>query len=276
MSEEIVTADDGMDANVVGPWAEEKHVRVRKYVGISSGARSKFTKNSRHPYPACFIDLYCATGRAMIRGTDRFIDGSSIAAWRESCAKKSPFSNIVIGDANLDRLETCKSRLEALGAKVTALHGPASETAKEAARIVERSGYHVALLDPYNLSAMPFSVISDLAALKNIDMIVRFDSGDLERNLGNNIVGNQNSLDAFCPGWRQAINPGRNQAQKQEVFELWLERIRALSMIPSHRIPDVKNNNNRSIYWLVFLSRHELADKFWGDVSNIDNQGDLF
>lgn len=276
MSEDLITADDGLDANVVGPWAEDKHQRVRKYVGISSAARKKFSVGRTHPYSTCFIDLYCACGRAMIRDTGEFIDGSSVAAWSESVKKNSPFSHVIIGDANADRLGACKARLEALGAQVTSLHGPAEETAKIAATLLDPNGLHVALLDPYNLDALPFSVISDLAALQKMDMIVRFDSGDLERNLGNNLLGQQDTLDSFCPGWREAVKPGRNQSQKHDVFERWLQLVKGLTLKPSHGVEEIKNNNNRTIYWLVFLSRHKLADKFWEEIRHVGQQSTLF
>lgn len=34
-------------------------------------------------------------------------------------------------------------------------------------------------------------------------------------------------------------------------------------MVPSTEMHVVKNSMNRALYWLIMLSRHKLAQKFW-------------
>jgi hypothetical protein len=60
--------DDGLPLDEVGAWAKEKHERLRKYVDISRAARRKFVEG---PGGASYIDLYCGSGRAVIRDRGR-------------------------------------------------------------------------------------------------------------------------------------------------------------------------------------------------------------
>jgi hypothetical protein len=65
--------DDGLPLDEVGAWAKEKHTRLRKYVDISSATRRKWTQG---PGGATYIDLFCGSGRSIIRDTQEKIDGS--------------------------------------------------------------------------------------------------------------------------------------------------------------------------------------------------------
>ena len=65
--------DDGLPLDEVGACAKEKHERLRRYVDISRGARRKFARGG-----TTYVDLYCGTGRAIIRETNEKIDGSPV------------------------------------------------------------------------------------------------------------------------------------------------------------------------------------------------------
>lgn len=69
---------DGLPAMPVGEWARDKHALLKLYIGISRGVRTKFIGTGKAG--ATFIDLYCVSGRAYIRGTNTFIDGSPLVA----------------------------------------------------------------------------------------------------------------------------------------------------------------------------------------------------
>ena len=69
---------DGHPLDEVGPWAREKHERLRKYVDISRATRRKFVQGTGG---ATYIDLFSGTGRAIIRGTSEKLDGSPLVAF---------------------------------------------------------------------------------------------------------------------------------------------------------------------------------------------------
>jgi three-Cys-motif partner protein len=92
-----VLDDDGLLLDEVGSWAKEKHERFRRYVGISSATRRKWIGGSGG---ATYIDLYCGSGRSLVRDTQERIDGSPFVAF--NCARQVgvPFSDIYIADAS--------------------------------------------------------------------------------------------------------------------------------------------------------------------------------
>jgi len=74
----LIQGDDGLPAEEVGAWAVQKHTYLARYLNISRGARQKFLGPGKAG--ATFIDLFCGTGRARIRETGQWIDGSAIAS----------------------------------------------------------------------------------------------------------------------------------------------------------------------------------------------------
>ena len=48
-------------------------------------------------------------------------------------------------------------------------------------------GLHFALLDPYNLGALPLSVIEELASVERMDLLTHVSAMDLKRDLHNYI-----------------------------------------------------------------------------------------
>jgi three-Cys-motif partner protein len=92
--------DDGLPLDEVGVWAKEKHERLHKYVDISRGPRRKWIQG---PGGATFIDLYCGTGRAIIRETNEIIDGSPLVAFKSGRGGGVPFSEIHIADASEEK-----------------------------------------------------------------------------------------------------------------------------------------------------------------------------
>src|ERR1041384_5866540 len=82
---------DGLLVDEVGPWAVEKHERLRRYISASRGARAKFLP----PYKeggASYIELFSGPGRSRIRGTTQIIDGSPIVAYKAAHASGARFS----------------------------------------------------------------------------------------------------------------------------------------------------------------------------------------
>ena len=64
MAKKAIAVDptDGLIVGEVGPWAAEKHDRLRKYIEASSGARAKFLPPKGAG--ASYIELYSGAGRS--------------------------------------------------------------------------------------------------------------------------------------------------------------------------------------------------------------------
>jgi three-Cys-motif partner protein len=220
----LIEGDDGLPAEEVGAWAIEKHSYLKRYLDISRGARRKFLGPSNAG--ATIIDLFCATGRARVRETGQWIDGSAIAAWKIGQTGSAAFSQILISDIDPIRRSACAERLRRLGAPVTELDGPAIHTSTEVVNGVHPLGLHFAFLDPFNLGELDFSIIKTLSQLKRIDMLIHVSAMDLQRNLERNISSMSGVFDIFAPGWRESVDLNSSKlAIRQKVFEYWRDQV---------------------------------------------------
>jgi three-Cys-motif partner protein len=139
--------DDGLPLDEVGPWAKEKHERLRKYVDISRAARRKLVQG---PGGATYIDLFCGSGRAVIRDTGEKIDGSPLVAFR--CARDGgvPFLEIHIADISEEKCRTSAPRIANAGGSAKMEFGNAEGTVVQVTKKLNPHGLHLAFLDPYN------------------------------------------------------------------------------------------------------------------------------
>ncbi|MDI9333739.1 MAG: three-Cys-motif partner protein TcmP [Cytophagales bacterium] len=285
---ETELADDGMIAEVVGAWAKNKHEHLCRYIDISRAARKGFVHSFRSKTPhgttagAAYIDLFCGSGRSVIRGTNEWIDGGAVAAWKMSVKGLAPFSEIFISDTNEQKLRACEIRLKALGAKVTAFVLPAVDAAKEIAlelnqHSLHKHGLHFAFIDPFGLEGLDFRIIESLAVLKRIDLLIHLSAMDLQRNLTINIEAEESAFDKFAPGWRDSVNcVGTQYLIRQRVVEFWRQKITALQMWPSTEHKLITGQKSQPLYWLLLAAKHPLAHSLWETASNPEGQGALF
>lgn len=261
-----VDEQDGLRRDVVGSWAAEKHLRLRRYVDITRSTRAKFAGNA----PA-YVDLYCATGRSRIRDTAEVVEGSPLVAASEA-AKHTPFGRIHIGDLDRANVEACSSRLRATGFTAVTEHvGPAVDTAREVVAQLNPYGLHLAFLDPYNLVSLPFELIRTLSMVKRMDLIIHVSEMDLQRNVIGK--GETEKLELFAPGWQKAADVNLTTALfKHQLLTHWRSLLAQLGYHVSDNIERVTGAKNQPLYWLVLASRDKLADRFWGQVSKVGPQ----
>ncbi|CAH2917353.1 MAG: hypothetical protein CPSOU_3026 [uncultured Paraburkholderia sp.] len=158
---------DGLPAMVVGRWVtEEKHRIIARYIDASWAARQKFTSQRT------YIDLFAGTGRVKIKHTQAFQDGGPLAAWQIAHQRRGAFSDFFIADANQDFLAACDARLRQRGAPLKSKVGRADETIDWVLPQLNKRGFHLALLDPFNAGHLHFSIIEKLATMPTMDIVV--------------------------------------------------------------------------------------------------------
>src|SRR5262245_13807415 len=134
----LIDGDDGLPATEVGVWASEKHTYLSRYLDASRAARAQYLGQGKAG--AAFVDLICGPGRARVRDTGKWIDGSAVAAWKISCDGKAPFTKVLVADLDEERRTACVERLRRLGAPVEELPGSAVEAAQAAVGAVNPYG----------------------------------------------------------------------------------------------------------------------------------------
>ena len=264
--------DDGLPLDEVGPWAKEKHERLRQYVDITREARRKFVEG---PGGATYIDLYCGSGRSFIRDTGERIDGSPLVAFKSACGSRVPFSKIYIADTKEELCRAAEKRLTAAGTVPETFIGPAEQTVSQIIKRLNPIGLHFAFLDPFNLQDLPFSVLEAFSKVKRIDLLIHVSAQDLQRNLPSYIRAGDRRLDKFAPGWRQVIDTRRPQpAVRAAILEYWVKKTRALGLPPAKHAELISGvARNQRLYWLVLAARHDLARQLWNKISKSDAAG---
>lgn len=265
-----IDPDDGLKVAEVGEWSEEKHLRLRRYVDITRETRRKFDRNG-----CSYTDLYCGPGRARLRDSGKTVDGSPLVAALEA-SKAVRFTQLHIGDKDSENVEACCKRLAARSVTgVTPYVGEAIQTAKQVVQKLNPYGLHIAFLDPFSIGALPFGVIETLAQVKRMDLIIHVSTMDLQRNVKRDLKSG--ALDHFAPGCSDVVDyRQRNEILVRDVFRHWRNLIANLGFKMSDNIERITGTRNQPLYWLVLASRHNLAQKFWGAVSNVGPQGRLF
>ncbi|MEW6768171.1 MAG: three-Cys-motif partner protein TcmP [Pseudomonadota bacterium] len=262
---------DGLVVDEVGAWALDKHERLKKFIDASRGARAKFLP-PRGTGGASYIDLYSGPGRSQIRGTNRFIDGSPLVAYKAARQSNTRFSEIHLNDFDHARSLAAQQRIAKLGGAAQAYGEPADVAVDRIIHALNPTGLHFAFLDPYELEVLPFKIIRKLAALPNMDMLIHVSVLDLQRNL-RRYVDDGRVLDSFMPGWRAAVDINRSdQGLRTDLLHYWLDEIRKLGTTPASGIELVSGPGNQRLYWLVFVSADALGQKLWDDVRNVTVQ----
>jgi three-Cys-motif partner protein len=260
---------DGLPAEEVGPWVDDKHFVVREYVRICHGVRRRFIGPVGGG--ATYIDLFCGPGQAYVKKREEFVDGTAVVAWKCAVKVGSPFSHVYLSDKDNELREACAHRLRQLGAPVVEIPGPARDAAHELSRKLPTYGFHFSFLDPYSLGALHFEILRSLSRLKRMDILVHISAMDLYRNIDQQSADDElQDFDAFAPGWRTRVPIELPQRERRtRLMEYWFDLVREqLSLNADSRMHPVRNRVNRLLYWLMLLSRHKLADKFWKIVVN--------
>ena len=172
-------------------------------------------------------------------------------------------NNIFVGDINADFANGTATCLASLGAPVRHWNLPAAVSVPAMVSSLNRHGLHFALLDPYNLD-LPFSAIKSLAALRHIDLMIHLSTGSMQRNLSTYTDSDNQTLDAFAPGWRERVDMNTTPLrQREQIIQHWFALLRGLQLESAPEMRRMRNSTNTTIYWLIFASRAEVARKFW-------------
>ncbi len=227
------------------------------------------------PGGAAYIDLFSGPGRSHIEGTDRFIDGSPLVAYKAAQSSGTRFSALHFNDIDRENIDALQRRIANLGGSANYFSETAEVTVDRIIYALNPAGLHFAFLDPYNLENLPFSIIEKLAKLPRMDMLIHVSIFDLQRNLRRYLEDGR-ILDAFMPGWRSAVDVNRNDlAVRTDLLHHWLGLIRGLGTTPADGIELVSATGGQRLYWLVFVSAHQLGRKLWNDIRNVNVQDRL-
>jgi three-Cys-motif partner protein len=274
VAKKAVDTSDGLVTDVVGPWAAEKHERLRKYIDAYRSARAMFLP-PKGTGGAAYIELFSGPGRSQVEDTDQFIDGSPLVAYKAARQSGTRFSDLHFNDIDTPNINALSQRIGKLGGTANYYNELADGAVDRVVYALNPAGLHFAFLDPYNLENLPFSIIQKLAKLPRMDMLIHVSVFDLQRNL-RRYLRDGRVLDAFMPGWSAAVDVNRSDlAVRTDLLHHWLGLIRNLGTTPADGIELVSATRGQRLYWLVFVSAHQLGRKLWDDIRNVNVQDRL-
>jgi three-Cys-motif partner protein len=270
----VLDPADNLIVDEVGEWALKKHACVRRYIEIASATRTKYVPPPSWRAGATYIELFCGPGRSLIRDTTRIIDGSPLVAYKAAQASGVPFTQIHLNDADPARSAAVEKRLGALGSAPICCSHPASLAVDKIVAALNPRGLHFAFLDPYNLGGLSFDIIRKLSKLR-VDMLIHVSVQDLQRNL-DEYSRTGGVFDTFAPGWSNHVD--RNQSTnsvRAALMNYWLSEIRKLGKMPAKGVELIEGPGGQRLYWLVFVSGHRLARKFWEAIRDPTRQTEM-
>lgn len=262
--ERYTQGDDGLIVEKVGRWAVNKLKILIDYVYASGGARKNFARPG-----AAYIDVFCGPGRSLIRGTNRFIDGSPVAAFKRALESPGRFTSMNISDVDDELLAVAEKRLNALNAPVRAVAGLASAAMPKIVQSLDPYGLHFAFLDPHNLGTLSFDLFEQLAKLKRVDVIAHVSLSDLQRNADRYTSEAHDEFDKFAPGWRDKVGTDMNQeALRRGIIQYWSDKVKELGLPRARHCELITGDHGQRLYLLILLARHDLARQLWEKVSS--------
>jgi three-Cys-motif partner protein len=259
----LLDAADGLIVSEVGEWAPEKHARVQRYIEIASKARAMYVPPPNWRGGASYIELFSGPGRSLIRNTTRVIDGSPLVAFKAAQTSGAPFTEMHLNDSDPAMTAAVDQRTRALGGVPVCYNDPADVAVDKIVAAVNPSGLHFAFLDPYNLEGLSFDIIKKLSKLQRVDMLIHVSVQDLQRNL-DDYSRPGGVFDSFAPGWGDHVDPKQAiNSFRAALMQYWLGEIQKLGTMPAKGIELIVGSRRQRLYWLVFVSAHNLAQKLW-------------
>ena len=135
-----VPGPDGLPVQCVGPWAEDKHDYVQRFIEASRGARTKYlTPKGRRPAGgAAYIELFAGPGMARVSATGDIIDGSPLVAAKHA---EAPFTRLIFADKEQENIDALDARLTALSRRAQLFCGDSN-------KLIGELGCHVYRNEP--------------------------------------------------------------------------------------------------------------------------------
>lgn len=289
MDKYLLPEDDGLLARPSGDWAQDKLFYVKHYIDtFEKSMRAKPWRNR------VYIDLFAGPGKCVDRSSGKYFLGSPLLA----LTTEFPFTDYFFVDMDSKNLKALEARSQSSLVpfdRINFLIGNASEQVYEITKRIREfdSSYisgiwnslNLAFLDPNGLE-LEWSIISELAQMKKMDLIIHYSQQGVER-MAKRSVGSkkETTLDRFFgdTGWKDIYYKNKDSVKgyHRPLINYYKSKLKDLGYIEvkdDEEIwtePLMRNQNNAPLYRLLFASKSELGVKFWKDITKIKRSGQM-
>lgn len=259
---------DGLPVQCVGVWSTDKHHYLRQYINATRAVRAKFLAPKGRG-GAAFIDIFAGPGMLRVRDTGEIREGSPLIAFNH---REAPFSRLVFCDKDPDNVAALQMRTAGDAGRVKVILGDSNMKVDDIAAEIPDRGFNIALVDPYALSALKFTTLERLAKFERMDLIVHFPTGDIKRNLDQNANTKRCLTEALgTSSWTKTLKSLTDVAQLIELFKAQLMSLGYGS--EAVRSEPIKNNQNLTLYYLVYASKSSRGDAIWQSITKNEPSG---
>ncbi|MCL5074008.1 MAG: three-Cys-motif partner protein TcmP [Actinobacteria bacterium] len=284
-----ILGSDNLPVQCVGPWVENKYFFLEKYLNISREARRKFSEKDN----AVYIDLFSGPGKCFINGRARNkineIDNGSLRVIKRDEAQFNEFYFCDIDESNIESLKTRIFNYSEFIYNQCSFNS--SDSNLYVNKLVEELllkywRYHFVYIDPYGPDELKFSTIIELSKLNRIDILLHFPIGAIKRNYKNWTEKEKNILNDFLGTntWQQ------KDAKPTNIYKLLIDTLieqlkklgyknENIGLVSSIDYEDtiavaaIKNTKNVKLYELILISKHNIANDFWGKALEVGPNG---
>lgn len=264
----LVEKDDGLAVREVGVWTERKLYFWNRYIDIATRAMTG-------KWGLVYVDLIAGPGVCRLKPSGRRIPGSALIAARAH----RPFDLLLACEKSPELAAALRTRLGAVGRTPhKVFEGDCNELATQVASQIPDGSLTLAFVDPEALHVR-FETIAALAARGKVDLLILLaDSMDIVRNVDRYEQQRDSNLDRFLgPGsnWRQLWPKVVTRNAKNicdffaRQYECQLRERLGYVAFRGH----VMESSKAPLYRLIFASKHNLAAKFWDEITKIDLDG---
>lgn len=279
MRANMTASGDGLYLPEVGPWAENKYDLISRCNSLFSTGMKKIW-NQR-----IYLDLYCGSGKAKIRETDKIVYTSPLLAMKVS----DPYDKYILCDIDEDSIKSLKERIsiEHKNLDVTLILGDCNEKVDEIVKAIpkhsrENTVLSFCFVDPFSLK-ISFETIRELGESRLMDFLILLAFGmDGKRNINLYIDENNHRIDNFLglkdwrERWKNAEKRGVNLAKfLADEFTGQMVKLGYLDIAIDNFISIKSDENNLLLYYLAFFSKHERGYDFWKKVKKLSEEPEL-
>lgn len=250
--------DDGFAVQSVGPWVNDKHDLLKRYLEATHAVRRQFL--GPHKGGAAFIDLFAGPGHVRVRNTAQVQPGSALIA---QLHERAPFSKLLLCDIDEENVAALAGRTVS-DSRVTVLKGDCNLRIDDLRQRIPRDGLNIALIDPFGAKPLKWATVEKLALFKRMDLLLHFPTNAIKRNFLNESVTDFNDvIDELVgtPDWRKGV---RTHGEIVTLIDLLRQRLVPLGYDSDRvRSAPITNTSGGVLYHLMFASKDRRGTEIW-------------
>ncbi len=264
----LVAASDGHVARSIPPWSRQKLFYIDRYLDA-------FSRAMKGKWELVYADFFSGPGLCVDAGIRQEIEGTALLPF-----KYDPIRRVFLNDVDARATEALRARtwMQPEG-RVRIETLDCNQAVRPARDFLVPTGANrrtlgVAVVDPTAFD-LTYKALSEFTSGLRFDLIVIFMTGYVRRFIRSPQFGPV--LDSFfgTPAWR-ALVKDQSEGERitfRKLLDLYQQQLMNLGYWYVNDRVRVGNTLGRTIYHVVFASKHEMGVQLWEKVSRMEYGG---